>query len=96
MTALITGCSKYEIFQRHNYRYHLTAIGEPGPNLYIAKKISESSTDDIDTAQRITLKLEFKWFMSAEFRELRGLDGNEPQVVPITLEDEMKKEKNTP
>jgi hypothetical protein len=33
-----------------DYRYHLTAIGSPGPNLYIAKEISGSSTDDIDTA----------------------------------------------
>jgi hypothetical protein len=50
LKALITGGSKYEIFQRHKYRYHLTAMGEPGPDLYIAKEISESSTDDIDTA----------------------------------------------
>jgi hypothetical protein len=33
-----------------DYRYQLTAIGAPGPNLYIAKEISESGTYDIDTA----------------------------------------------
>jgi hypothetical protein len=33
-----------------DYRYQLTAIGAPGPNLYIAKEISRSSADDIDTA----------------------------------------------
>ena len=33
-----------------DYRYQLTAIGAPGPNLYIAKEISGSRTGDIDTA----------------------------------------------
>jgi hypothetical protein len=33
-----------------DYRYQLTAIGAPGPNLYIAKEISEPSTDYIDNA----------------------------------------------
>lgn len=33
-----------------DYRYQLTAIGAPGPNLYIAKEISESNKEDIDTA----------------------------------------------
>ena len=33
-----------------DFRYQLTAIGAPGPNLYIAEEISESSADDIDTA----------------------------------------------
>ena len=32
-----------------DYRYQLTAIGAPGPNLYIAKEILESSEDYIDT-----------------------------------------------
>ncbi|MGN6631387.1 MAG: hypothetical protein ACTHKP_04000, partial [Nitrososphaeraceae archaeon] len=60
MKALITGGSKYEIFQRHKYRYHLTAIGEPGPNLYIAKEISESSRDDVDTAGNTTMDYNHK------------------------------------
>ena len=47
--ALITGGSKYEIFQPHKYCYHLIAIGAPGPNLYIAEEISDVSTDYIDT-----------------------------------------------
>jgi hypothetical protein len=33
-----------------DYRYQLTVIGAPGPNLCISKEISESSTDNIDTA----------------------------------------------
>jgi hypothetical protein len=33
-----------------DYRYQLTAIGAPGPNLYIAKEISEPNTYKIDTA----------------------------------------------
>jgi len=33
-----------------DYRCQLTAIGALEPNLYIAKEISESITDDIDTA----------------------------------------------
>jgi hypothetical protein len=33
-----------------DYRYQLTAIGAPGPNLYIAKEISEPNTYNIDTA----------------------------------------------
>jgi hypothetical protein len=32
-----------------DYRYQLTAMGAPGPNLYIAKEISESSTGYFDT-----------------------------------------------
>jgi hypothetical protein len=32
-----------------DYRYQLTPIGAPGPNLYIAKEISESSANDNDT-----------------------------------------------
>ncbi|HEY1247425.1 MAG TPA: hypothetical protein VGE97_00415, partial [Nitrososphaera sp.] len=37
----------------NDYRYQLTAIGAPGPNLYIAKEISGSSANDIDTAGNI-------------------------------------------
>ncbi len=32
-----------------DFRYQLTAIGSPGPNLHIAKEIFESSTDYVDT-----------------------------------------------
>ena len=32
-----------------DYRYQLTAISAPGPNLYIAEEISETTTDYIDT-----------------------------------------------
>ena len=34
-----------------DYRYQLTAIDAPGPNLYIANEISESSNDSINTTQ---------------------------------------------
>ena len=33
-----------------DYRYQLTAIAAPGPNLYVAKEISESSVHYTDTA----------------------------------------------
>ena len=33
-----------------DFCYQVTAIGSPGPNLYIAKEISESNTDYFDTA----------------------------------------------
>jgi hypothetical protein len=32
-----------------DYRYQLTSIGSPGPNLFVEKEISESITDHIDT-----------------------------------------------
>jgi hypothetical protein len=33
-----------------DYRYQLTSIGAPGPNLFVEKEISESITDHTDTA----------------------------------------------
>jgi hypothetical protein len=41
--------SDWFISLNKEYRYQLTAIGAPGPNLYIAKEISESSAVNIDT-----------------------------------------------
>ena len=37
-----------------DYRYQLTAIDAPGPNLYIANEISESSNDSIHIQLTIT------------------------------------------
>ena len=61
--------------------------------LWVLRLVDKDDSDDINTAQRIALKPEFKWFMSAEFRELRGLGGNEPQIVPVWPEDETEKER---
>ena len=61
--------------------------------LWVLKLVDKEGSDDSDTTHRITLKPEFKWFTSEEFRELRGLGGNDPQIVPMRLEDEIEKEK---
>ena len=36
-----------------DYRYQLTAIGAPGPNLYIAKEIPETGADYVNPADNI-------------------------------------------
>jgi hypothetical protein len=36
-----------------DYRYQLTAIGAPGPNLYIAKEIHETGADYANHADNI-------------------------------------------
>ena len=62
--------------------------------LWVLELVDEEGSDDIDTIHRITLKPKFKWFTSREFRELRVLGGNDPQIVPIIQDDEIEKEKN--
>jgi hypothetical protein len=39
-----------------DYRYQITAIRAPGPNLYIADEISETTTDYIDTTDNNSSK----------------------------------------
>lgn len=39
-----------------DYRYQITAISAPGPNLYIAEEISETTTDYIDTTDNNSSK----------------------------------------
>ena len=63
--------------------------------LWVLRLVDKDNPEDNSSAEQISLRPEFKWFLTEEFRRLRYGDGKDNQVVSSKL-DEGTERKITP